>query len=184
MAVLTRRSALTGLVVLLLIAAGSGAVSSNEPTQISEAQAKAALLYNLPSFVEWPAAKAAAPIMVGVAGATDVADALQLLSGGTQPPLRVRAVSDLDDAAKYHVLFVSLERDATSAALLHRVAELPVLTVGDAPGFTRRGGVIRVYFDRSRLRLEISQRNAARAQLHISSKLLALATVVDTDAAR
>jgi hypothetical protein len=170
----------TAAVVLVLIAGAMrpAVVSTSQALPLTEAQAKATLLYNLPYFVEWPEDRATSPIVVGVAGAGDVVEALRQLVGRGQRPLGVRPIAD-DDDGPCQVLFVPAEREAGSAALLSRAVGRSVLTVGDAPGFTRRGGVIRIYFEHSRLRFDINQRNAERARLRISSKLLALAVVVE-----
>lgn len=151
--------------------------------QISEPEAKATLLYNLAAFVEWPAAAApAAPLVVGIAGAPEVGDALVALAARRQDQAFVVRTLDRDeDVGACQIVFVSAEREQSGGAILRRALDAPVLTVGDGDGFTRRGGIIRVFFDRSRIRFEISLRNAARAHLRISSRLLTLARVVDGD---
>jgi hypothetical protein len=53
-----------------------------------------------------------------------------------------------------------------------------VLTVGDSGDFSKRGGIVSVYFDQSRLRFDVSLVNANKAHLKISSKVLGLARAV------
>jgi hypothetical protein len=50
-----------------------------------------------------------------------------------------------------------------------------VLTVGENPEFLRDGGMVRLYVENSRVRFQISQKNAEAAGLKISSQLLMLA---------
>ena len=57
------------------------------------------------------------------------------------------------------------------------------MTVGNAPGFTRQGGIINFIMQDNRVRFEINPEAADRAGLRISSKLLQLATIVH-DAAK
>jgi YfiR/HmsC-like len=185
MAVLKRGWRASVWLVLLAISGLAATTSSQEPS-ISEAEAKATLLYNLSAFVEWPGGQRD-PVLVniGIVGARDVADSLNTLAGrGGTSQVRVRPLTDYDDPTGCHMLFTPSERESSVPNLLRRATELPILTVGDAAGFTRRGGVIRVYFDHSRIRFEISRRNAAKAGLQISSKLLKLATLVDDGALR
>jgi hypothetical protein len=54
----------------------------------------------------------------------------------------------------------------------------PALTVGEAPGFCHDGGMIAFRLENSNVKLEINPDAAQRAGLKISSKLLALASVV------
>ncbi|HEU5335061.1 MAG TPA: YfiR family protein, partial [Terriglobales bacterium] len=55
----------------------------------------------------------------------------------------------------------------------------PVLTVGDSGDFLPLGGVINFVVEQDRVRFEISLAAAQRQRLKISSKLLAVARVVD-----
>ena len=59
----------------------------------------------------------------------------------------------------------------------------PVLTVGEADRFARRGGMIGFFFEDNRVRLEVNRAAAERAGLRVSSKLLAVARLVKPDAA-
>jgi hypothetical protein len=176
-AILNRRA----VVLLALVCFGLDPVpaSAQRAAPISEPQAKAALLYNLPAFVEWPADRGDG-VVIGIVGAPEVADALtSLVKRETPGRIDVRPMSERDDPAGVHMVFVSSDHEVASAMLLRHAAERSILTVGDAEGFTRRGGIIGVYFEGTRIRFEISLRNATRAHLRISSKLLSLATVVD-----
>jgi YfiR/HmsC-like len=56
----------------------------------------------------------------------------------------------------------------------------PVLTVSDAVGFAKRGGMIRFVTDRSRIRLRINLEATRDAHLTLSSKLLRPAQIVRT----
>jgi hypothetical protein len=55
----------------------------------------------------------------------------------------------------------------------------PVLVVGDSPGFARAGGMIGLIADNGSVLFEINPRAAEESHLKISSKLLALARIVD-----
>ena len=54
----------------------------------------------------------------------------------------------------------------------------PILTISDTDSFTKEGGVIRLYQQASKLRIEINVDAAERAKLKISSKLLSLGRIV------
>jgi hypothetical protein len=168
-------------VAMLLIVCGG--VRAGQAT-VTEAQAKAALLYNLLAFVEWPqGATGDKSLVIGVAGDTEVLDALRQVGVRAIKghPVAVRDVREEDDPTHCHVLYLAAARDRMTAGLLRRVTGAPVLTVGDASEFERRGGIVFVYFERARLRFDVSLSNANKAQLKISSKVLGLARSVTTD---
>lgn len=152
---------------------------------ITEPQAKASLLYNLPAFVEWPAASLGAgdPLSICVAGDPDVLAALRPVESRAIDghPLAPRPIDDDGDPSGCHILFVSGAR-AGALALVRRAADRPVLTVGDGGDFVQQGGALRVFFEQSRLRFEINATTVSRTRLRISSKMLGLARVVRSEA--
>ena len=174
MAVLIRRGSILAAACVafrcVVIAAGP----------LTEPQAKASLLFNLGGFVEWPPAALGASdrINICVAGDPDVLEALRPYAGRHIDGRGVtsRAVVDDEDPAGCHILFVSASRDRL--ALVYRVADRPIVTVGDSPEFARQGGALRVFFEQSRIRFEINTTTVARAKLRVSSKMLGLARLV------
>jgi len=63
------------------------------------------------------------------------------------------------------------------------VKGLPILTVGETPGFAERGGVIRFTLEDNRVRFEVNVDAAHQADLNISSRLLTLAKIIGQAAA-
>ena len=55
---------------------------------------------------------------------------------------------------------------------------LPILTIGETPGFAERGGIIRFVLEDNRVRLEANVEAARQANLTISSRLLTLARII------
>jgi hypothetical protein len=169
------RLAVAALLVLQVAMADGAAATS-----ITEAQVKAALLYNFATFVEWPASlEPGQPLVVGVAGDDQVAAAvreLPALSDGR--PLEVRVIGDAQDPAECRVLYVAALSERATAALLARLGRAPVLTVGEQEHFTQLGGMIRLFPERGRLHFEVHLGHATAARLHISSRVLRLASLV------
>ena len=58
-----------------------------------------------------------------------------------------------------------------------------VLTVSDSETFTKRGGIVQIFVESGKMKFRINSRSAKRARLLLSSRLLALAEVVDEDVA-
>jgi uncharacterized protein DUF4154 len=165
------------MVVIAALELGSGQAP---PSGLSEAQAKAAVLYNLALFVQWPpeAFDSSANLHFGIIRADQVMRALQGVEGRVVNgrTVRIRSVRPDDDQA-CHVLYIP-ELDREGQAWLDKVDGKPVLTVSDDERFLKAGGMIRVSFVDSRVRFDIDIGHAERAGLKISSKALSLAKVV------
>lgn len=147
---------------------------------VSEPVAKAAVLYNLATYVTWPEPRAAAAeLVIGVAGPDVVLSALAAIEGRAVNGrvIRVRELRQEDDPGSCDILYIpSTYRQA--ATLLRAIGDRPVLTVSDGPDALRDGSAVRLYFQRSRLRLEIELTAVERARVRISSKVLSLSRVL------
>jgi hypothetical protein len=164
------------LLAAVLLCTGS-AVTSAQDVGL-EYRVKAAYLFNFTKFIEWPNAAFAAgrsfSFSICVAGRNPFGPALTATIVGETAaglPLAARVVN-AGGAAGCHVLFVPA--GVAAAPYLRAVGKSPVLTVGESPGFLAQGGIINFVLDGGRVRFEINQAAAERAQLRISSRLLQL----------
>jgi hypothetical protein len=151
-----------------------------EPT---ETQVKAAFLFNFIKFVDWPATSFAKPgssISVCIVGSDEFSSAFEGLVKGKDLGGRTLSVrrSEAGTLSGCHVVYVSESRKRDAQAVLKELRGHPVLTVGDIEQFARKGGVVSFYERDHRLRFSVNPDAGARAGLHISSKLLSLATIV------
>ena len=55
---------------------------------------------------------------------------------------------------------------------------VPVLTIGETPGFAKNGGIINLILEDNKVRFEVNVQAAKDADLNISSRLLALARII------
>jgi hypothetical protein len=185
----SRRSLSGGLacvVALLLITAPTPAQSSGP----SEYQLKAAFLFNFVKFIDWPDqsfASPQAPFSVCVIGQDPFGPALDdSLAGKTVGAHAVQVnrfpnPRSLADAQHCQIAFISTsERDH-----LHEVIDsfhgCSVLLVGDVDGFVASGGTIEFLIEADHIRFAINPEAADRADLKVSSKLLALARIEHDD---
>jgi len=146
--------------------------------QIDEGLVKAAALLKLALFVDWPADSQTGRFVIGVAADEDFTRKVIAAARGRKlqnHDVHVERVGGSDEACTCHLLFVGVRDDIRSAALLRWARSKPVLTVGETTAFLREGGIVRVFRDDNRLRLQINNRNAEGAGLKISSQLLQLA---------
>jgi hypothetical protein len=91
---------------------------------------------------------------------------------------RLKWTKDLKFLKDCNILFVSSSEKEHVDGVLGGMKGLPVLTIGDAPGFARRGGIMNFILEDNKVRFEVNVEAAKDADLTISSRLLALARIV------
>lgn len=176
----------TVLAALAMLAAAMGNAGAQADGQPLEVQVKAAYLYRFAGHVEWPPeafADTAAPFVIGVVGAGDVAEELNRLKPGravNDRPVEVRVLRPGETARGVQLIFVGSRDAAQLKRALEPYKALPALLISDAPGATDAGCVINFVLVDNRVRFEISVGNAERHGLKVSSRLLAVAQRVDT----
>jgi hypothetical protein len=148
-----------------------------------EYRVKAAFLFNFARFVTWPSTKFADPdspielCVLGNAAFSEVLEATVADKDVAGRPLRVQRSDNVKQMAGCHIAYLSREASGRMELLL-ALAGKNILTVfeGDAPS---PSSVVRFYLEERRVRFEINAAAAEREKLQVSSKLLAVAKVVD-----
>lgn len=150
----------------------------------SEYEVKAAVLFNVIRFVEWPEAAfadPADPIIVAVAGTDPFGPILERTLAGRLVhgrPLTVRRFRKPREIDFCHVLFVAAGEDPDAWLEFLRLSQVGgALTVGEEEAFARSGGALTLRVVRRHVRFEIDPEAARADGLKISSRLLALARV-------
>jgi len=171
--------AVMGLVAVMLCP--SVRAQSEQP---GEYQLKAAFLFNFAKFVDWPPgtfATADSPFTICILGQDpfghELEDSLRGKTIATRPILVRRCQSDAE-ARACQILFVSRSQNRQMPDILQGLRGINVLVVGESEGFAAGGGTIEFVLEQDHIRFRINPDAAARAGLTISSKLLALATIV------
>lgn len=172
---------LCGLTAMLTVCVALVAVPGNEARAASEAQVKAAFLYNFAKFVEWPAqafSDASAAIVVGIVGDDQMADAAdktcrgKTIDGRRLVCKRLSGDSSTDGC---QVLFIGSGERRRVGEILDRARDSSVLTISDTDGFMQNGGVIGFVIEDNKIGFEVNMSAARRKHLKISSQLLKLA---------
>ena len=165
----------------------TAAAQAVDPPDASEYLIKAGFIYNFAKFVEWPTtafSQPDSPIMIGVLGTDPFGSVLDRLVEDKKIGLRGFVVKrykwgkDLKDLKECKILFVSASEKAHIDEIVQAVKGLPILMVGETPGFAERGGIIRFTLEDNRVRFEINVDAAHQADLNISSRLLTLAKII------
>ena len=147
-----------------------------------EYQVKAAYLYKLVSFVDWPSGSLpppGAPITLCVAGDDPFGSVLDQAVRNQQVnghPLAVRRMATVSQSAGCQVLYIAGSRRQSVASALQAAKGAPSLTVTEGP--QTPGSIIQFVVQDGRVRFTIDVTAAAQNGLTISSKLLSLALSV------
>jgi hypothetical protein len=169
-------SGLLGLEVLLATTA--------QAQRVSEQNVKAAYVYNLARFVEWPAQSLhthTAPITLCILGQTPVSSALAEAVKGEKiddRALLVQPLSTARQAGGCHVLFIAASERKDLHVILSDLKDVGLLTVGETEEFLDEGGAVNFKLEGTKVRIEINMNAVDRQKLRISPRLLSLARVV------
>jgi hypothetical protein len=159
--------------------------AAREPA--SEESVKAAILFNLIRFVEWPPSAVpnpSAPRVVAIFGQDALQKRLVELAASEELSLQVSVleIRELDQLKScrdsIQVLYVARSAQQFMPRILNLVQARPVLTAGDGEGFVMQGGMINFVRQDNRIRFDINLDQAAKSRLKMSSKLFDLARVI------
>jgi hypothetical protein len=166
----------------LVQAAGSVTIAVAGQAPPGEYEVKAAFVYNILKFVEWPTSPVddADRIHLCVVGEVPESAPFDELDGQDVmgKKLTIRHLTTLANVRECHVLFIASSEDGRLSGIMNALKGASTLTVGDTEGFTQRGVVINFYMEQKRVRFDINAQAARHAGLKISSKLLKLAGTV------
>ncbi len=150
-----------------------------------EYKLKAALIYKLSKFIEWPGPEGASgngTFGICVLGEDPFGKALDALvarkTGGR--PIRIHrfAQSEAIDR-RCRIVFISKTKRAFLRPILHRLRQLPILTLGDMGEFAQQGGIMQFTRGKKSIGFKINLESARQAGLEIAAPLLELATIVE-----
>jgi len=169
----------TGLAVVLFMAIYSPC-AADAPR---EEQVKAAFIYNFTQFVAWPDdafPSIDAPFVVAIVGDDPLSQAIEqamtdkLVNGRR---IVVSHFASADRIGRCQLLIVPASQQGAAAAVLAKIGNAPVLTVGDGDDFMTQGGAIRLFVEEGRIRFELAPDILAAARIKPSAKLMKLARI-------
>lgn len=169
---------------VFLCAILNSVIATAQTKLAGEYQVKAAFLYNFAKFIDWPPnafSDPKQPLSVCVYGHDPFDKVLEdsLLSKSIgERRISVGHASRLQDLEGCQLVFVAGADGVRIPDLVKHLHGRPVLLVGESEGFATSGGAIQFTIEDGRVRFVINPDAAERAGLKVSSKLLALATIV------
>jgi hypothetical protein len=161
-------------------------VSPSAGQSVTAPVLKAAFLYNLAKFTEWPADALSSRASMNLCVLNDgaVADTLADAVKGHDIDghgIVVTRVNAEPPQRTCHLLYVSGLDAPRAIRVVDALAGASVFTVSDLDRFAQIGGVAQFFMEGDRMRLAVNLDAAQRARVRISSKLLALAKIVKDD---
>ncbi len=149
----------------------------------NEYSVKAALIYSIIKFVDWPeqgTSIVSNPLCIAVFGQDPFGNNLDMLSSKTAKgrPIKIRQLQRIEDIRSCEVLFISSSERLQLTRIMKQLQNQPILTISDHAGFPQIGGMINLTTVNNKVQFEINNKAALRAHLRISSQLLKLAKIV------
>lgn len=149
----------------------------------TEAQIKAAYLYHILHFVDWPPGRgnlSTSPINICVLGEGGGNNALRALASKTisKRPLMVSFIDETSSDYDCQLLFVRDISYLRLSSLLRIIGRKGVLTVGDSADFANDGGMIGFVIINGTVRIEINLAAVKNAGFQVSAKLLEVAVKI------
>jgi hypothetical protein len=174
------------LIVALLCCGTPLAAQTDASRWSRDSELKAAFVFNIVPFVEWPPETLGDRFVIGVAGESPMASVMAKSFAGKRIGSRiveVREVHSRSELRACNILLLAFPDRSRMGEAFTELRGTNVLTIGDSELFTKLGGVVTFVQHDSTYRLAINPRAAERAHLKISSKLLSIATMVSDDEA-
>ncbi|PLX12016.1 MAG: hypothetical protein C0597_14175 [Marinilabiliales bacterium] len=147
---------------------------------------KAVYLEKISRFVSWPQEAQMdnpdLPFVIAIIGKTPLADNLEQIYSTQKiydKKVEIRRISNLYEIESVHILVIAESERKNLQNILTLTKKLPVLTVGETPGFAEKGVQINFYEDKNKLRFEINETAVLQSSLQMSFYLLNTARVVN-----
>ena len=182
-----RRDLLATVLLLPMWLLALPVIGANEPGHL-EHQVKAAFLYKFANYVEWPPAlfpEEGTPISIAVMGAAPIAAELERVAVGRSAqgrPIAVKRLSANEPLEGHHIVFVGRDETHHLARVAEAAAARSILVVTDAGGALAKGSMINFIPADGKVRFEIARDSTEKSGLKVSSRLLAVAQQVVTEA--
>lgn len=169
------------LVLALFCASRSLPAASDTTQKATDYEGKAAFIYNIGRFVDWPQAALGKRIVIGIDNDVPMVTVMKKFFVDKRigsRPVEVREVHSRSELRACNMLLISSHDSTRVRELLEQLQGANVLTIGEGEQFVKLGGVVALTPHENTYQLSINPKGAERGQLKISSKLMSMATVV------
>jgi len=170
-----------GICLSLALGASAQTLDSSDS---SEYLIKAGFIYNFAKLVGWPQnafAQPDSPIVIGILGTDPFGTIIDRILADKKIDARRFVIKRLKwgmDFKDCDILFIGSSEAPHLEEVLHALKGMPILTIGETPGFGKRGCIINLMVEDNKVHFEVNLDAAKQADLNISSRLLALAKII------
>ena len=170
-----------GICLSLALGASAQTIDSSDS---SEYLIKAGFIYNFAKLVGWPSrafAQPDSPIVIGILGTDPFGAIIDRILADKKIDSRRFVIKRLKwgmDLKDCDILFIGASEAPHLEEVLRSLRGVPILTIGETPGFAKRGCIINLIVEDNKVRFEVNLDAAKQADLNVSSRLLALAKIV------
>jgi YfiR/HmsC-like len=136
---------------------------------------KAAVVFSLMNFTEWPEGARQGPLILGVYGRPSFASLMtQTVKGKTVNgrPLQVVEIESTDAIPPCHAVVFAGGNRKEMEHVLAAMRKAQILTIGETDQFLDLGGAVNLFLADDRISFEVSLNALEQSGLAISSKLL------------
>lgn len=178
------RSILWGALSILVWSTAISCAGAAGPSPVTESQVRAAYLYNFAKFIEWPEQALSgpnAPILICVLNDVSFESTLREVVSSRSidgHPVLVAFIPTAADAHPCHILFISSSHNEQARSVIAALRSSGIVTVGETRGFLEEGGIISFALVDGRVQFQVNLKAATQSGLHISARLLGIATRV------
>jgi hypothetical protein len=172
------------LTLTFLVALAACAVNADaEDERFGEYEVKAAFIYNIAKFVEWPEkalSESKSVFNLCIIGADPFGRSVQQIEGKIVKGrrLEVTRVASVREVKGCNALFISRSEKERLAGITEAAGSLSVLTIGDTEGYAPGGVMVNFRLEQRKVRFDIDLEKTKRSRLLISAQLLKLARTV------
>lgn len=182
----TLRVSAVGLLMLSFLAGPLVPIIRADDARVFEFEIKAAMVYKFLGYIEWPEAAfrgPEAPYVIAVVGADAVAAELRRIAqDGRVNDRRVEVieVSDPEDLAGVHILFVGRNVDIRETKMVDMAQQYSVVTVTEYQDGLDPSSVINLRVANGRIQFDVSLTATEKRNIKLSARMLAVASSVKT----
>ena len=154
-----------------------------------EQKIKAALLLKLTHFIDWPETSnsnnsSSDYFKICILGRDDFGSALNLLSGRkvNESSIEIARFNNSQSVINNcQLVFISVSKAPFIKTIINKFNNSPLLTISDSKHFAEKGGMIQLVTKNKHIGFKVNLKKVKASGLKISSTLLQLSTIVDTD---
>jgi hypothetical protein len=177
---ITTRKIIAALLFIFL----SASDTFGDSKRYTEYKIKAGYIYNFARFIKWPEQSFEnhpSSFLLCLIEGHPFGNQFQKVEGKliTGKKLTIKRLSSQDNLKQCQILFIPTSKREDMGAIIKSLENSHVLTVSEAQGFHKVGGMVGLIKKGDQVKLEINLQATKKIELRINAKLLEIATIVN-----